>query len=200
MRAADEEDRLSQEVMAAGIGDALAEAGGTRDSVCPRCGHALQWAKIPKTMMFRKAESSLRTLGLQPDFETPQNGSAKKSGQNWSPSSGTRRLGRRPMPWLPGTPRSCWSPKAMGCGPGCVKMVRSASITNTPRTGCQNAPRSFIHREHRRHRRRSRLRRLPLGRNAGPPPAFPSRKCKGTDTDPRSRARRSGACRACACC
>jgi hypothetical protein len=43
-------DSLSQEVMAAGIGDALAEAGGARDSVCPRCGHALQWAKIPKTI------------------------------------------------------------------------------------------------------------------------------------------------------
>jgi len=41
-------DSLSQEVMAAGIGDALAEAGVERDSACPRCGHALQWTKIPK--------------------------------------------------------------------------------------------------------------------------------------------------------
>jgi hypothetical protein len=41
-------DNLSQDVMAAGIGDALAEAGVDRDAACPGCGHALQWAKIPK--------------------------------------------------------------------------------------------------------------------------------------------------------
>jgi len=41
-------DGLSQEVMVAGVGDALADAGADRGSDCPRCGHALQWTKIPR--------------------------------------------------------------------------------------------------------------------------------------------------------
>jgi len=43
-------DSLSQEVMAVGVSEAMAEAGGARASACPQCGHALQWSKIPRVI------------------------------------------------------------------------------------------------------------------------------------------------------
>ena len=41
-------DSLSQEVMAAGVNEAMAEASAGRESACPRCGHGLQWSKVSK--------------------------------------------------------------------------------------------------------------------------------------------------------
>jgi hypothetical protein len=44
-------DSVSQEVMAAGIGEALADGVVERDCACPRCGHGLQWTKIPRIIV-----------------------------------------------------------------------------------------------------------------------------------------------------
>ena len=41
-------DRLSQEVMSAGLSEALAVAVEKREAVCPQCGRALQWSKVSK--------------------------------------------------------------------------------------------------------------------------------------------------------